>query len=1518
MTCVMQVQINNIDHYLAPPSALDDADNFSAVPVIRIFGPSSLGQKCCVHIHQVYPYFYVEYIDSLKSPRKVNRYITKLTKSLNLAIALSFKKDLNVAQKQAYIRAIILVKGVPFYGFHSSYKPFLKIYLLNPGLLNRAVTILRSGLVLSTRFRIFESHINFPLQFMVDFGLEGCGWLELGEVLKRGEDDGRQTSPIGISSLYRATNMPLEFDATAFQILNRQRIVSRNLHHKLQIPAPPLPPEPLVLGVRELWEDERKRRRARGLDPTPDIPVDPSDSARTPRGEWVSELRWWEEIRHRIERERMLEPLTVLQHAWEDWALTVFSSVEALWRQTHRNSQLAGFESNAEYDEVETEMSMTAEQITRLVADEAALEKDLERGDSPEPDLEEGEEAEFDEEEVADAEEASSPASSTDPFNEDEDELNQNRSGAFSEGGLVLSSPPNLDEYIDFDEPTTPTRSRAPDRQIIGTSPASAASDYNSEYSPLHPPSKRRRLDVDLIGGSVAYLVSHNAMTIKTKPKPIGKNCFEYSPAPPTTQRLLTTLDTYQVASKVYQRPHYSNDNDVQRPRIYGGLTYHKIHYCILQICLSQAVGSTLEALRVLVKPKNGSYKKALRCELLEAWDSASLRGVLVISPLKFFFTDEQQIEGPSLKNIYGLKSMPLDGATSVRGTPSMSVLSLEIFVSCENIPVPARDPIVAASIAFRDGDASDTFSKVIFTRGTHQAPSLGRREVQGVSTELELINAIIDTILDRDPDILVGWEVQDSSWGYLDERSRVLELSLVSLISRTLNQTERSGNNDQWSSRQNSSFKVSGRHVLNLWRVMRSEITLNAYTFENVAFHCLGRRIPHFNQLTMKRWLGDPSPERRTRVYSQLAQRCEINLDILEKTEVVTKTAEFARVFGVEWFSVLSRGSQFKVESFMFRIAKPENFMLLSPSKDDVGRQNAAEAMPLILEPQSTFYTNPVLVLDFQSLYPSIMIAENYCYSTFVGRIKEFQGRQKFGVDPDLKLSPGLVESLYDHITVSPTGMMFVKPEVRKGLLGRMLTELLDTRVMVKHAMKGAGSDKALKKVLDARQLGLKYIANVTYGYTSATFSGRMPAVEIADSIVQSGRETLEKAISVINSEQRWGAEVVYGDTDSVFVHLPGKTKDQAFRIGYEMSERITSMWVRQLYAFVSEYPIGIRLLSNSSSKRHVAITRSSPHLLFPKVYLPSVLLAKKRYVGYRYDQPDDVQPIFDAKGIETVRRDGVPAQKKMTEAVLHMLFRTQDLSKIKDYCVRSWQRILEGKVTIEDFIFAKEVRLGGYSDKAPPPPGAVVAAREALTGRGETQYKERVRYVICHGPGRLVDRAYTPQEVINNRQAQNLNLRLDGEYYISRVLIPPLDRILSLAGADVRKWYEDMPKAYVYTEAAMSPTKAKPRPDYTNQLIDENFYRTQCLACEAPSDDDICDECWQNPEVAMPQVLTKIRRGEARLLDIARICASCSRTPLGEPIECDSLDCSWFYARKKAEARLDFLEAIQNVTFE
>ena len=62
---------------------------------------------------------------------------------------------------------------------------------------------------------------------------------------------------------------------------------------------------------------------------------------------------------------------------------------------------------------------------------------------------------------------------------------------------------------------------------------------------------------------------------------------------------------------------------------------------------------------------------------------------------------------------------------------------------------------------------------------------------------------------------------------------------------------------------------------------------------------------------------------------------------------------------------------------------------------------------------------------------------------------------------------------------------------------------------------------------------MALKYISNVTYGYTSASFSGRMPNVDIADAIVLSGRKTLERAVDIIESNSEWEAKVVYGDTD-------------------------------------------------------------------------------------------------------------------------------------------------------------------------------------------------------------------------------------------------------------------------------------------------------------------------------------------------------------------------------------------------
>lgn len=85
------------------------------------------------------------------------------------------------------------------------------------------------------------------------------------------------------------------------------------------------------------------------------------------------------------------------------------------------------------------------------------------------------------------------------------------------------------------------------------------------------------------------------------------------------------------------------------------------------------------------------------------------------------------------------------------------------------------------------------------------------------------------------------------------------------------------------------------------------------------------------------------------------------------------------------------------------------------------------------------------------------------------------------------------------DQITVSPCGVVFVKKDVREGVLPRMLREILNTRLMVKQSMKLHKSNSTLQRVLHSRQLGLKLMANVTYGYTAANFSGRMSCVEVS-----------------------------------------------------------------------------------------------------------------------------------------------------------------------------------------------------------------------------------------------------------------------------------------------------------------------------------------------------------------------------------------------------------------------------------
>jgi DNA polymerase zeta len=1031
---------------------------------------------------------------------------------------------------------------------------------------------------------------------------------------------------------------------------------------------------------------------------------------------------------------------------------------------------------------------------------------------------------------------------------------------------------------------------------------------------------------------------------------------FLINSAPPSVEEVCSTMQSNGLPDVIYQDAFYSNDDDVPpRPREYAGREYRLDGNTLPYLpdfdptAQSPATFGVKPELPPDLSELELSYEKqqtqcALRsweiaepaptfAEVSKWWDEKEKRKAQKArSGRRPPATQAQkpelsQIVGATPKNTHGFKYSQKQKSTSVQHEAQyMSTMSLEIHVNSRGklVPNPEEDEVQCIFWCLRSDEqclfgsqsTDDTISGiVVLSEDGYLAGQIRNQtsvEVVEEVSELDLLVRMVEIVRTHDPDILAGYEVHGSSWGYLAERAmHKYELDLCSEFSRMKSDSFRKSgkDTDRWGFKTTSILHVTGRHVINIWRAMRGELNLLQYTMENVVWHVLHRRIPHYSWRSLTDWYLSGRPRDLGKVLRYYLRRTRMDIEILEANELIPRTSEQARLLGVDFFSVFSRGSQFKVESIMFRIAKPENFLLVSPSRKQVGGQNALECLPLVMEPQSAFYPSPLLVLDFQSLYPSVMIAYNYCYSTCLGRVVSWRGTNKLGFTK-YKRREGLLNLLKDHINIAPNGMMYTKPEIRKSLLAKMLTEILETRVMVKSGMKEDKDDKTLQKLLNNRQLALKLLANVTYGYTSASFSGRMPCSEIADSIVQTGRETLERAIAYIHSVERWGAEVVYGDTDSLFVYLKGRTREQAFKIGAEMAKEITDMNPR---------PVKLK---------------------FEKVYHPCVLLAKKRYVGYKYESLDQTVPEFDAKGIETVRRDGTPAEQKIEEKALKILFETADLSQVKEYFQSQCSKIMRGAVSVQDFCFAKEVKLGGYSGKGPGPPGALISTKRMLEdARAEPQYGERVPYVVMSGaPGaRLIDRCVAPEDLLNNPHAS-----LDAEYYISKNIIPPLERIFNLVGANVRAWYDEMPK--VQQVRRLETTSAVATALATNnngnggntdskKTLEFFMNSASCLACgvkmakpkpstavttTSSSDSDnntnnntddplpICARCASEPASTMVLLQTRLNREQRRYADVTKVCQSCAGFAPLEEVPCDSKDCPVFYTRVKQRAKV------------
>lgn len=304
-----------------------------------------------------------------------------------------------------------------------------------------------------------------------------------------------------------------------------------------------------------------------------------------------------------------------------------------------------------------------------------------------------------------------------------------------------------------------------------------------------------------------------------------------------------------------------------------------------------------------------------------------------------------------------------------------------------------------------------------------------------------------------------------------------------------------------------------------------------------------------------------------------------ELPRRLLEVLFIVASLFELARVTGttIEW--LVMRGQQIKIMTMLFLFAKRNRLFLNEPLvKTLTGYKGAT-----VIEPDKNFYLDPVATMDFASLYPStpthmhtlhgmhlplpssdtslplpspgIMMAHNLCFSTLVV--------DKFG-------NGGAPTGTHEL----PSGKVveFVTPEVKKGVLPRMLQEILHARKVAKKSKKNAKTPMEAT-VMDQRQLALKVSANSIYGFCAAQM---YPCLVISEVVTNKGREMIDDTRRMAEGPEVEAAvraelpelyerlpdfkpRTVYGDTDSVMVLCPGATVDECWKWGVIAARVIT-----------------------------------------------------------------------------------------------------------------------------------------------------------------------------------------------------------------------------------------------------------------------------------------------------------------------------------------------------------------------
>jgi DNA polymerase I len=392
----------------------------------------------------------------------------------------------------------------------------------------------------------------------------------------------------------------------------------------------------------------------------------------------------------------------------------------------------------------------------------------------------------------------------------------------------------------------------------------------------------------------------------------------------------------------------------------------------------------------------------------------------------------------------------------------------------------------------------------------------------------------------------------------------------------------------------------------------------------------------------------------------------------------------------------VMTAATGFRLEWFLIKQAQK--------SGELVPKRVEQPYMPytggLVLAPKPGLHEN-IAVLDFKSMYPNLMLTYN--------------------LSPDTYLAPDEPPPPSGVWTAPEVGYRFRKAP--PGFYTEALSYLIGVRAAIRQKMRTLDPQTVQFRVLDARQKIVKILTNAAYGY-AGWIGARWYLKPVAEAASAWGRDTIQTAMAMA---KQMGIEVVYGDTDSLFIaYTPKKaqTLQAAIRQNLKLEVEIGEVYQR---IFFTE--------------------------------------AKKRYAGLRRDGS------LDIVGLEVIRGDWAEVAKQVQERVLGIVLREQSPQKAVAYVHDTVKALRQHKVPLRDLIIWKTLTKPpqNYAVKAPHVEAAKMLKEKGwrLTGG------DKVGYIVLQGKGRLYQRVKPyvfahPDEV-------------DVDYYVTNQVLPAATRILA-----------------------------------------------------------------------------------------------------------------------------------------